>query len=515
MDDRRPAIQGAPRCMEIRRARCHTPRALPRQGRGGASRPPGMNFVSWAFALLFALVYATRLLAGRRKTEPVLNAVVMTASTVFVMWHVPEYLLIMLTSIGVDYVAAIYIERAPDGSARRRWWLAGSIATNLALLGFFKYTNFALDSVEQVLSWAGVSAAMPVMSLALPMGISFYTFCSMSYTIDVYRRRIRPVERFRDFYYFVTFFPHLVAGPIIRAEQFFYQMPRPRRPRLRVFNEGAFLIVSGLFLKMVCADNLSGVVDEWWTRAEGDKLGGRDLALLMLLFGGQIFCDFAGYSNIARGLAYLMGWRFPINFDSPYIAGSFRNFWERWHITLSQWLRDYLYVPLGGNRMGARRTYVNLMIVMLLGGLWHGAAATFVVWGAIHGAGLAIERLLGLEKLERQGGRWALKLAWFLVVQACVFLAWVMFRSQSLTGALTFVRGLARFGAQETPVRPELATAALFLVPVVLLHVHRLAVERGWIARIAPAGKAALAGAMLWAVFTLYGASSDFIYFQF
>jgi len=473
-----------------------------------------VNFVSWAFALLFALVFATRLLVGRRKTEPTLLAVVMLASTVFVMWHVPAYLLIMLTSIGVDYVAAIHIHRAPAGAPRRRWLLAGSIGTNLALLGFFKYTNFALDSAASMLAWAGWSVALPTLSLVLPMGISFYTFCSMSYTIDVYRGRIQPVARFRDFYFFVTFFPHLVAGPIIRAEQFFYQLPRTRRTRLRVLDEGAYLIVSGLFLKMVCADNLSAAVDKYWAPAEKGGLGQGNLLLLTLLFAGQIFGDFAGYSNIARGLAYLMGWRFPLNFDSPYIAGTFRNFWERWHITLSQWLRDYLYIPLGGNRGSPARTYVNLLLVMLLGGLWHGAALTFVVWGAIHGLGLALERVLGLQHLERTAGRKPLKLAWFLVVQSGVLLAWVMFRSQSLAGALAFVRGLAT----PTPalgINQDLAVATYFLTPLILLHLHRLGVEQGWMPRPGRIGKALLAGVMLYAVVASYGSSRAFIYFQF
>jgi len=474
-----------------------------------------VNFVSWAFAVLFAVVLATRLSVGRKKTEPAFLAVVTVASTVFVMWHVPAYLLIMLTSIGVDYVAAERIARAPEGDPRRKAWLIGSIATNLALLAFFKYTNFALESVERTLAWAGWSVALPTLALVLPMGISFYTFGSMSYTIDVYRRRIPPVARFRDFYFFVTFFPHLVAGPIIRAEQFFYQVPRVRRPRARVFAEGAFLIAQGFFLKMVCADNLATVVDRHWPEAELGHLGGASSVLLVLLFSGQIFCDFAGYSNIARGLAYLLGWRFPINFDSPYIAGSFSNFWERWHITLSRWLRDYLYVPLGGNRLGARRTYVNLFAVMLLGGLWHGAAATFVLWGAIHGVGLALERALGLNELVRAPGRRAAKLAWFVVVQTVVLIAWVTFRAQSVGGALVFLQSAASVFTDAGRIERELRIAALFLLPVVALHLHQLCVEHGWIPRLGRVRKAVLAGAMSALTLMAYGASSEFIYFQF
>ena len=472
-----------------------------------------MSFVSWAFALLFVPVLAARLLVGRRKTEPALIAIVLVASTVFVMWHVPVYILIMLTSIAVDYVAANVIHRAGEDEVRRKWWLVCSIGTNLALLGFFKYANFALDSLEQVLGWAGFAATLPHVALVLPMGISFYTFGSMSYTIDVYRRRIEPVRRFRDFYFFVTFFPHLVAGPIVRAEQFFYQWKRVRRPRLRVLNEGLYLIVLGLFLKMVCADNLARTVDHYWGQAEEGKLRGVNVILVTLLFSGQIFCDFAGYSSIARGLAYLMGWRFPINFASPYIAASFREFWQRWHITLSRWLRDYLYVPLGGNRASTARTCVNLMLVMLLGGLWHGAALTFVAWGAIHGTGLVVERLLGLHELEEKRTRWPLRLGWFLVVQVCVLMAWVMFRSQSVTGAFRILGRLLDLG----PIvfNPEIVLATVFLAPVVLMHLHQLGVEKGWAPRPGKMGKAVLAGVMLWMVLVCYGESTDFIYFQF
>ncbi|MGE5608817.1 MAG: MBOAT family O-acyltransferase, partial [Bacillota bacterium] len=324
---------------------------------------------------------------------------------------------------------------------------------------------------------------------------------------------IKPVARFRDFYYFVTFFPHLVAGPIIRAEQFLYQMPRTRRPRLRVFNAGVFLIIRGLFLKMVCADNIALVVNGYWN--SGYRPGANSLSLLVLavLFAVQIFCDFEGYSSIARGLAYLMGFRFPVNFNCPYLATSFRNFWERWHITLSQWLRDYLYIPLGGNRVSKWRTYVNLMTVMLLGGLWHGAAMTFVAWGALHGLALAIERLLGFHKLEKTPGALGKKIAWYVVVQVVVLVTWVFFRSDSMDNALMFLRNIAacRSGASGLPF----LTAAMFVLPVVAMHVHQFLVERGTIRPIGLVGKAVLAAVMLYATLVFYGQSSSFIYFQF
>jgi alginate O-acetyltransferase complex protein AlgI len=410
-------------------------------------------------------------------------------------------------------VAAARLDREPVGSPRRRAFLTASIAANLGLLAFFKYTNLAMDWSEWLLGHAGLPQALPRLGLVLPMGISFYTFGSMSYTLDVYRQRLRPVSRFRDLYFFVTFFPHLVAGPIIRAGQFFYQVPRPRRPRLQVWNEGAHLIVRGLFLKMVCADNIASVLADNWPAGYRAGAGSTDLVLMTLLFGGQIYCDFEGYSSIARGLAYLLGWRFPLNFREPYIASTFSGFWERWHITLSRWLRDYLYIPLGGNRVSRPRTYLNLLTVMLLGGLWHGAAMTFVVWGAIHGVALAVERLLGFNELPRRPDRLALRLAWYAVVQVVVMVAWIFFRSETLDGALAFVCNIARldFSSAYPPIKAALA----YLLPVVTVHVHRLLVECRWVPPARGVTKAVVTAVMLYSVLVLYGATTDFIYFQF
>lgn len=468
-----------------------------------------MNFVSWSFVLLVVPVLIGRAVFGRRKNERAFFWATILVSTIFVMWHVPAYIAVMLVSIGVDYAAALAIEAAPADSSRRKWFLALSMTTNLAILGFFKYTNFALTETEHSLRLMGVRTSFPRLALILPMGISFYTFGSMSYTVDVYRGRLKAVRRFQDFYYFVTFFPHLVAGPIVRAEQFFYQYTRTRRPWLKVINQGGFLIIRGAFLKMVCADNIAPVVNKLWDTSGGNS---TDLVLLAVLFAAQIFCDFEGYSSIARGLAYWMGFRFPVNFDNPYIATSFSNFWERWHITLSRWLRDYLYIPLGGNRRSASRTYMNLLTVMLLGGLWHGASMTFVIWGGIHGAALAIERLLGLNR--REGRRSALiRFAWYVVVQVVVLLAWVFFRSVSLTASVHFIRGILQmhFAAPA----PTLARAMLLLIPLAAMHSYGFLVERRLIKPMAIQLYAALAGLMLFLILAMYGESSDFIYFQF
>lgn len=480
-----------------------------------------MNFVSYSFLVLFAVALFARVLVGQRKTEPAYVWTLLVLSLVFYGWHIPVYLSILLVSAVIDYTAALALGRMPtpgEASAeqlrRRRLVLVVSLVTNLGLLAFFKYANFGLEAVEQLLRALGLPAQWGRLDLVLPMGISFYTFQSMSYTIDVYRGVLDPLRSFRDFLLYIAFFPQLVAGPIVRATEFLPQMARVRRPRLQVVNEGLFLMLSGFFLKMVCADNIAGIVDAHWGQGYAPGASAPTLVVLTLLFSGQIFCDFAGYSNIARGLALLLGYRLPVNFKAPYIAGSFKNFWERWHITLSSWLRDYLYVSLGGNRVSSRRTYVNLMLVMLLGGLWHGAAWTFVAWGALHGASLAVERALGLERAR--AGRWTAlrRVAWFGVVQVIVLVTWILFRSATLGEAWQFLVNVATW-ASPGPVPDEVLRATVFLLPVVALHAWRWLEERGTLAPLAAVPRAALAGAMSVAIVMAYGSTNAFIYFQF
>ncbi|MGE0042641.1 MAG: MBOAT family protein [Vicinamibacterales bacterium] len=471
-----------------------------------------MSFVSWSFVVLFLVVLAGRLTIGRRKTEPAFVALLVAASVVFYAWHIPQYIVILVGSAAVDYVAGLQLGRLPlTATHRRRGWLVASLVTNLGLLGFFKYGDFVLRAVGDLMGLAGSPVAPPELGLILPMGISFYTFQSLSYTIDVYRGVLAPIDSFPRFFLYISFFPQLVAGPIVRAAEFLPQLPRPRRLRLVVFYEGSWLIIRGFFLKMVCADNLAVYVDEHWARGYLPETNAAFALWLALMFSGQIFADFAGYSSIARGLAYLLGFRLPVNFNAPYVAGSLKNFWERWHITLSTWLRDYLYVPLGGNRISRRRTYANLLAVMLLGGLWHGAAYTFIVWGAIHGGALAVERALGLHR--QAPGRPVLRLVWFGVAQAVVLVAWVFFRSDSLGGALRFVGNLAAL--DPGPLPGWALVGSLFLLPLVALHAWTWAEERGSVRPLAPAARGALAAAMAYAAMTFYAGTSEFIYFQF
>jgi alginate O-acetyltransferase complex protein AlgI len=478
-----------------------------------------MNFVSFAFLALFLTVMAGRLLIGRKKTEPAYVALLLAASLIFYAWHIPAFLGVLVASSSVDYVAGRLLGGRGSGAGvittttTRRAVLVVSLGINLGLLAFFKYAGFLGGNVVSLFGQAGEPVAEFAAGILLPMGISFYTFQSMSYTIDVYRGVLAPIREYRAFLLFIVFFPQLVAGPIVRAAEFLPQMPRIRRPRAIVLGEGAFLVVSGYFLKTVCADNLATHVDAHWHAGYADTANSALLLALSAMFAGQIFCDFAGYSNIARGLAYLLGYRLPINFNAPFIATSFKNFWERWHMTLSRWLRDYLYVPLGGNRSTRVLTARNLLLVMLLGGLWHGAAWTFVVWGALHGSALVVERFLGLQRDASGGGSRVLRLGWFFVVQALVLVTWVVFRSDSLAGAWQFTGNL--LDARMAPLPASIVAGLVFLVPVVMMHVWTWLVERGACRPLGVPARAVLAGAMLAVIATSYGSTADFIYFQF
>jgi len=438
----------------------------------------------------------------------------LVASLVFYGWHVPYYLLLLLFSTTVDYWAARWIEELPPSAVkRRRAWVVFSLVANLGLLGYFKYTNFFLTNLEAGLSAIGVGVHWVRLDLILPMGLSFYTFVALSYTLDVYRGELKAERSFSRFLLFVSFFPHLMAGPVIRARDFLYQLDRKRRLSAVSWAEGGWLVVQGLFLKMVCANNLAVAVEQHWKGEYLRQSGAASLFVLVLLFSGQILCDFAGYSNMARGMAYWLGFRFPVNFNNPYLATSFRNFWQRWHITLSTWLRDYLYISLGGNRHGRWKTYRNLMLTMVLGGLWHGAARTFVIWGILHGGALAMERLLGMDRLDEKPGGWVRKIVWFLVVQAVVLVTWVFFRAVSVGEAMLILRRIAslRGGAPDW----EMVRWAVYLLPVIAMHAHGWLIEQGWIGPSSARAKGLLAAVMMFLVLTCYGPNSAFIYFQF
>jgi alginate O-acetyltransferase complex protein AlgI len=390
-----------------------------------------MLFPTAKFLAFFVVAFTVYWLLGRHRWRLLwLTA----ASAFFYMSWNPWFILLIAGSTSVDYFVA---QRLPQvQSARtRKWLVALSVSVNLGILAYFKYVAFILDTSRELTHWLGWSVPIPIVKAFLPLGISFYTFEAISYVVDVYRGRTQPVRNLLDYALYILFFPHLVAGPIVRPNEFLPQIRRPKRYDWPRFQAGVQLFLLGLFKKSVIADQVGLAVDPVFK--EPGAFGSAALWLAVLGYAVQIYCDFSGYTDMALGLAHTLGFKLPNNFNAPYMATSPSDFWKRWHISLSRWLRDYLYIPLGGNRKGPTRTMVNLFITMLLGGLWHGANWTFVVWGAYHGTLLAVQRVLP-KSLEHPAFRPIGMFVTFLAV--CV--GWVLFRAQTFADALTILRGM-------------------------------------------------------------------------
>ena len=366
-----------------------------------------------------------------------------------------EYVLILLFAATMDFFIGRAIGRSEDEVYRKRLLLT-SICVNIGMLSYFKYFYFLLDLGQMLLASLGI-ATEPAIPLEardyfIPAGISFYTFQTLSYTADIYRREITPLKRWIDYLFYLSFFPQLVAGPIVRAKDFIPQIYR--RPQLlkAEYGEALTLILSGLVKKAIIGDFIgANLVDLIF--AEPTRFTGLENLFAVYGYAMQIYCDFSGYSDMAIGIALLLGFRFNINFDSPYQSGNITEFWRRWHISLSTWLRDYLYIPLGGNRKGAIRTYVNLLVTMLLGGLWHGAAVRFILWGAIHGVALALHKLY-MQIFDALGWRRKkpLKIQRFLgqiITFHLVCFAWIFFRADSMETALSVITQISDHFAPE------------------------------------------------------------------
>jgi D-alanyl-lipoteichoic acid acyltransferase DltB (MBOAT superfamily) len=457
--------------------------------------------LQWVVFLLLALGAYHLSPAGARRW------VMLGASVVFyASWSAP-YLALIGAQLLVDWTCGFLLSRT-EAPARRKALVAASVTLNLGALCLFKYHGLLTLS----LSWVGVR--LPAVHLLLPLAISFYTFESMSYTIDVYRRQLAPVRSPIHLALFITWFPHLIAGPIIRPSEFIPQLQgTPAITRERFFS-GLSLMAIGYTKKLLGADWLARVSDPIF--ADPAPFSSLDILIGVYAYAFQIYLDFSAYTDIARGASRWFGIELPENFDDPYLATSITDFWRRWHLTLSHWLRDYLYVSLGGNRHGTLRTYVNLFLTMLLGGLWHGASWTFLVWGGLHGLWLAIERALGVRATARHVGpaRWWRQALTFHLV--C--LAWVLFRAPSFALARGVFAGIGRGELAVTPARvlPALGTALLvggywLLAP---LRAPILAFDPG--PGLARQGAFALSLGLLSIVLLALGASSHaFIYFQF
>jgi alginate O-acetyltransferase complex protein AlgI len=493
-----------------------------------------MVFNSYTFIVFFILMLILHNLPFSWKVKKI--NLLLASYVFYAAWNPPFILLLWLSTV-VDFFVGRALFRE-DNKNKKRVLLVVSLIGNLGMLCFFKYGTFLLENFVTMVNAVGIDFHPAKPSIILPAGISFYTFTTLCYTIDMYKRKSEPVKSMLDFSLFVTFFPHLVAGPIVRPPQLVPQFESPRKATQQQMMQGLFLLSLGLFMKVVIADTLlASSANAVFGFAKA--LSPLDTWMGVLAFSGQIFFDFAGYSTCAIAVAMCLGFALPQNFRYPYAAIGFADFWRRWHITLSTWLRDYLYIPLGGNRKGELRTYLNLMITMLLGGLWHGASWTFVVWGALHGTYLCVERLIRerfrfANNPKKMAGEMIVNRAslvpaflknntlhnFFLALFTffLVNVTWVFFRATDFSTAWRML--LSMFGQTEQGV-PLLSTldilkVSLVIVPMVMIHwfmrntsVLEVAQKTKWWA------VAGIWAIMLIAIIVSQKSGDSFIYFQF
>ena len=469
-----------------------------------------MLFPTFAFGIfflgLFAVAWAIR---GHNDWRKI---VILVLSWVFYGAWDWRFVALLIVSALINWGAARGLAALPAGTKRRRAVLIAGVTANLCILGFFKYYDFFLNQVGALLAVMHWQRDLPLLSIILPVGISFFTFQGMSYLIDVWRGKVQPA-RLLDVTLLMSFFAHLVAGPIVRASDLIPQFQRPAAISREMAATGLLLIVWGLFKKAVIASELAtGLVDPVFF--DPTAHGQWDLIAAAYGYAVQIYCDFSAYSDMAIGLAALLGYRFPQNFNQPYRASSLQDFWRRWHISLSSWLRDYLYIPLGGNRTGLLPPYGNLMLTMLLGGLWHGANVTFLIWGALHGGVLALERLW-LE-LKPKFLPALPKIIGIAIIFHVVLLGWIFFRSQSFDEAIQFLSGMTHAAPIELTVTPFFV--ALIVVGLAMHGLPEKALD--WVAARVARMNFLVAGAGLAAAMVVVEALrpqgiAPFIYYQF
>ncbi|PIT98255.1 MAG: membrane-bound O-acyltransferase family protein [Candidatus Andersenbacteria bacterium CG10_big_fil_rev_8_21_14_0_10_54_11] len=482
---------------------------------------PTLTFNTPWFFLFFAAVYLIYLALPRRKQ----NYVLLAASYLFyASWDWRFVGLIAFSTI-LDYGIGLKLHQT-DNRRYRQAWLICSVAINLGVLGFFKYVGFFAANLQHLAATVGLTLSLPVLHIILPVGISFYTFQTISYTIDIYRHRLNATRNLADFALFVAFFPQLVAGPIERASRLLPQIAANRRLTDSRITHGTYLILWGLFKKIVVADTLAELVDPVFAAPPPY----RAAAVLMALyaFAWQIYSDFSGYTDIARGISKLMGFELMLNFDTPYLAANPQEFWRRWHISLSSWLRDYVYIPLGGSRYGRLATVRNLFTTIVLGGLWHGAAWTFMAWGTYHGLLLLLHRLL--QPVLRRSDAithtvWKQRV--WLGVRIGIFFhltlgGWLLFRAESLRQAFVMLASLEHgLQAQPADLRSALFGVALIL-PVAAMHIKQWhSGDRLILAKLPLLNRLLYTAALL--IITLFVTQSGnapetaraFIYFQF
>ena len=468
-----------------------------------------MQFDTFTFIVFFALVLAGYNALrgwGARK-----NFLLLASYVFYAAWN-PPFVLLLLGSTTLDWWIAQRIDAAQ--SAQRKRWVVATVVVNLSVLGCFKYNGFLLDNFAALLAGLGVHYVPPRLDIVLPIGISFYTFHSLSYCIDIYRRKFAPTSSWRDYALYVGFFPQLVAGPITRFNQMREQIETPRRTTRDGLGLGCALLILGLFEKSVLADSIfAPVADAFFTAVPAADAGAAWSGVIA--FSGQIFCDFAGYSSCAIGAALALGFVLPVNFRSPYAAIGFSDFWRRWHISLSSWLRDYLYVSLGGNRRGEARTYVNLLLTMLIGGLWHGAAWTFVIWGALHGLYLMAERLIREHLWSPGWNTLPLRFLYGLLTLALVVLAWVWVRAPDFATGCDIFHKLFSFDAATAIGADQKFALAAFAALVATHWLMRGRDVQQVIQRVPAPILGIVLGIALAMIVLSPGDNHAFIYFQF
>lgn len=471
-----------------------------------------MLFNSFEFAVFFTLVligYWSLPWRGQ-------NVLLFIADFVFYGFWDWRFLLLLTISITLDYACALLVRERLDSGRKRaaRVWVTVSICGNLAILCFFKYFNFFIDSFISTLDALGIPVPRVYLHIILPAGISFYTFQSLSYSVDVYRGLVLPTRNYIHYAIFHSFFPQLVAGPISRAKDLLTQVAKPRGFDKQQFMDGLSIIFLGLFMKIFVADNLAPIVDKIYS---GQSASSLDIVLATVAFSFQIYCDFAGYSNIARGCAKCLGFDLVVNFNYPYFSENIQAFWRRWHISLSSWLRDFVYIPLGGNRFGAWLTYRNLAATMLLCGLWHGASWTFVLWGAYHGVLLMGYRFFTDKQKPSEAKSGALSLSIkYLTTFALATFGWMFFRSQSLDN-LSRLLGDLFASTQSAHILDPLAISC-YIIPILLLEIGQVRFnQKHSLNRLRfPKPFNVVILAVMFYMMAFHGATSQsFIYFQF
>lgn len=470
-----------------------------------------MLFNSIVFAIFFPLVFILYWFVVNKNLK-IQNALLLVASCIFYGYWDWRFLSLILISSLTDYLLGILIHQSED-ARKRKIWLLISLTANLGLLAFFKYYNFFADSFAIAMAGLGWKVNSLTLNIILPVGISFFVFQTMSYTIDVYRKQLKPTYDLLAFCTFVVFFPQLMAGPIERASNLLWQMEKKRSFDYQRFKEGIFQISLGLFRKIVIADNLATYVDTVY--ANPSMHNSTTLLFATIFYSFQIYFDFAGYSDVAIGTAKLLGFSFCRNFNLPYFSKSITEFWRRWHISLSSWLRDYLYISLGGNRKGIRIQYRNLMLTMLLGGLWHGSSWNFVIWGAIHGIALSIEKLVfGSFRIKNFG------LLGVLYTYATVLIAWVFFRAHGFSESTLIISKLFSsdyqmpfLGDINVIFNAIIMLMSGLLIDTYLFYSNKTAEQVG--GQFSKATLIMTTVVLIMCMVLFYSSSENFIYFQF